>query len=468
MTDIWSWGAGQTALAIAGGQVSAREVAQATLARIDAVNPALNALVSVQAEAALAQADAVDAARARGEALPPLAGVPATTKVNVDFKGLPTTNGIEACADLIATADSPPVAGLRAAGAVFVGRSNTPCFSLRWFTDNALHGRTLNPWNPEVSPGGSSGGAAVALATGMGAIGHGNDYGGSIRHPAAMCGVVGLRPTSGRVPAYNPSAASERPLSAQMFSVQGPLARSVGDCALALDAMARPDPRDPLAAPVSPVLGANRKPARVGVYRASGLCPVSPEVTAAIDHAAKLLADAGLEVEDVTLPHFEEANTLWREMVYSDLRRAMMPALTGMGDAAVQRNIELILENTPELSGEEVLNLYTRRMAIARDWAAMFARHEVVLTANSWVHALPIDADLVSAEASDLLLAQQSPLLATAMLGLPGLSVPMGLAGGLPASVQLLARWFDEAALVTVGQMIEAAAPAVTPITPAL
>ncbi len=167
-----------------------------------------------------------------------LHGVPVTIKVNVDTAGHATTDGIVAAKDNIAETDSPLVAHMRAAGAVIVGRSNTPAFSLRWFTDNDLHGRTLNPFDAKVTPGGSSGGAAAAVATGMGAIAHGNDYGGSVRYPAWACGVVGLRATVGRVPGYKASAPS-RIISNQMMSVQGPLTRSVADARLALQVMAQ-------------------------------------------------------------------------------------------------------------------------------------------------------------------------------------------------------------------------------------
>jgi amidase len=171
MTDtLWSWPAHRLAAAIRHGQVSAREVVAASLARVDAVNPQLNAIVDVMAEQALAAADAADAARARGDALGPLHGVPVTVKVNVDCAGRATTNGVVAFKDNTAAEDSPVVANLRRAGAVLIGRTNTPAFSVRWFTENDLHGRTLNPWSAAHTPGGSSGGASSAVAAGMGAI----------------------------------------------------------------------------------------------------------------------------------------------------------------------------------------------------------------------------------------------------------------------------------------------------------
>ena len=155
---FWRWDAADIARAVRHGRVSAREVAEDALARLAAANPAINAVVLTLEREALAAAEAVDAGRARGEALPPLAGVPVTTKINADQRGLPTSNGVVTFRDMVAVEDSPVVANLRRAGAVIIGRTNTPAFSWRWFTDNALHGRTLNPWDAGVTPGGSSGG----------------------------------------------------------------------------------------------------------------------------------------------------------------------------------------------------------------------------------------------------------------------------------------------------------------------
>ena len=208
---------------------------------------------------------AADDARRRGDVLGPLHGVPVTVKVNVDTKGRATTNGVVAFKDNVATEDSPVVANLRKAGALIIGRTNTPAFSVRWFTENDLHGRTLNPWSREHTPGGSSGGASSAVAAGMGAIAHGNDLAGSVRYPAYCTGVVGLRPSFGRVPAFLPSAKEERPLSMAMMSVQGPLARNVADLRLALQAMSAGDARDPWWVP-APLSGpALPRPLRVAM-----------------------------------------------------------------------------------------------------------------------------------------------------------------------------------------------------------
>ena len=226
--DLWRLGASELAGLVRRRKVSARDAAISVLARIAEVNPRINALPEVLAEQALDSAVACDRALAAGFAPGPLHGVTVTIKVNVDSAGHATTDGIVAAKDNIARSDSPVVAHLRAAGAVIVGRNSTPAFSQRWFTENDLHGRTLNPFDANVTPGGSSGGAAAAVATGMRPIAHGNDYGGSIRYPAWACGVVGLRTTVGRVPSYKASTPNLVPTN-QMMSVQGPLTRNVAD-----------------------------------------------------------------------------------------------------------------------------------------------------------------------------------------------------------------------------------------------
>src|SRR4029079_7084193 len=187
--DLWRWGAVELARAIRAREISSREAVGSCLARIEAVNPRINAIVDLMADEALRAADKADAAPDKTGGLH---GVPVTLKINVDVAGRPTTNGVMAFNDKIPTEESPCVIQWRNAGAIFVGRTNVPAFSTRYFTDNALHGRTLNPWDPKRTPGGSSGGAAAAVATGMGAIAHGNDRAGSVRYPSYACGVYRL------------------------------------------------------------------------------------------------------------------------------------------------------------------------------------------------------------------------------------------------------------------------------------
>jgi amidase len=206
--DLWQLDATELARLIRLGQVSSREAMQSCLSRLHAVNPAINAVVRVLEEEALTAAAAADEVQAQGEVLGPLHGVPVTTKVNTDQAGCPTDNGVVAFRDNIATRNAPVIANLKRAGAIVIGRTNTPAFSMRVFADNALHGRTLNPLDSTLSAGGSSGGAGAAVATGIGPIAHGNDIGGSVRIPAMYNGVVGLRVSLGRIPAYNRASKS--------------------------------------------------------------------------------------------------------------------------------------------------------------------------------------------------------------------------------------------------------------------
>jgi amidase len=240
----------------------------------------------------------------------PLAGVPVTVKVNIDQRGQATTNGLRIQSDLIAQEDSPPVANLRRAGAVIVGRTNTPAFSLRWFTRNALHGATKNPAFPGLTPGGSSGGAASAAAAGLGPIAHGTDIAGSIRYPAHACGIHGLRPGLGRVPAFN-ATAGDRLIGGQLMAVSGPLARSAPDLRLGLAALSQPDPRDPWWTPATPA----PYPKRAALSLTPDGLKTDPAIQDALTEAARTLEAQGWEIGTPALPPFREAMelqlTLW-------------------------------------------------------------------------------------------------------------------------------------------------------------
>src|SRR5438477_3348222 len=290
MQELWRLSAADLAALIKQKKVSAKEAATAALARLDAVNPKINAVIDHRVEDVLNEAASVDAAIARGEDAGALAGVPVTVKVNIDQEGFATTNGLKLQRDVIAKSNSPVIDNLRKAGAVILGRTNCPAFSYRWFTTNLIHGDTRNPRDPGVTPGGSSGGAGAAVAAGIGHIAHGTDIAGSIRYPAYACGVHGLRPTVGRVAAFN-AALAERPIGPQISAVSGPLARTIGDLRIALAAMSGKDFRDPWWVP-APLEGP-AMPRRVAMcLNPDGLDPV-PEVRAAVADAGKRLERAG-------------------------------------------------------------------------------------------------------------------------------------------------------------------------------
>ncbi len=451
---LWRLGAVELAAAIRTREVSAVEAVHSVLARIADVNPRLNALPEVLADSALAAAAAADAALARGDCAGPLHGVPVTIKVNVDVQGHATTDGVVALKDNLAATDSPLVANLRQAGAIVVARNNTPAFSLRWFTDNDLHGRTLNPFDAGVTPGGSSGGAAAAVASGMGPIAHGNDYGGSIRYPAWACGVVGLRTTVGRIPSYKASAPN-RSISNQQMSVQGPLTRSVADARLALQVMARGSPLDPQWVPAPLEYPPTGRPLRVAVFRRHAAFDADPGVVAAVEQAATWLARAGCAVEEVVPPHFEEGAALWRQLVMEDMRNGAVGVIESMGDAGVVSALHGYMEGLAPASSGDILSALTRRFGICRDWAVFLDHYDVLLMPNSWQRQFPVDADKGPASQVQRLLAAQSPMLGTAMMGLPGLSVPTGVVDGLPTGVQLVSGRFREDLALQAGALIE-------------
>src|SRR4051795_6707926 len=305
MQDLWRLSAADLASLIGAKKVSAMEAATAALARLDAVNPQIKAVVDHRPEDVLAQAAAIDAALARGEDAGPLAGVPVTVKVNIDQQGFATTNGLKLQRDAIAKTNSPVIDNLRKSGAVILGRTNCPAFSYRWFTTNLVHGDTKNPRDPAITPGGSSGGAASAVAAGIGHIAHGTDIAGSIRYPAYACGVHGLRPTVGRIPAFNASL-PERTIAAQSSAVSGPLARTIGDLRIALKGMSGRDVRDTWWVP-APLEGPAVPKRAALCLEPDGLETVA-EVKAALADAGKRLQRAGWVVEEIeNTPPMREA-----------------------------------------------------------------------------------------------------------------------------------------------------------------
>ena len=464
--QLWRWDAADLAQAIRTRAISARDAVSAALDRLAAVNPRINAIVETLGDEALAAATDADEQVRRGEPLGPLHGVPVTVKVNTDQRGHATTNGIVAFRDVIAPDDAPVAANLKKAGAIIIGRTNTPAFSWRWFTDNDLHGATLNPWNSAITPGGSSGGAAAALAAGIGAVAHGNDIGGSIRYPAYACGLAGIRPSFGRVPSFNPSAPEERPLSAQVMSVQGPLARRVRDLRLGLAAMAQFDPRDPWWVP-APLQGLPvARPIRVAVSADPGGLGVAPAVAAAIRQAAGWLAEAGYVVEEKEPPDFMAAVDAWRTILGTETRIGMLPMIEKYGDKAVRHMARYFDKLTPSLDLPSFAKALASRSTLLRAWMLFFEEYPLVLVPVSCEPPFPAGHDQGDDDTLDRLVTAQRAQFPAACLGLPGISVPTGIAAGLPMGVQLIAGRFREDLLLDAAEIIEARAPMPTPLDP--
>ncbi|WP_322750946.1 MULTISPECIES: amidase, partial [unclassified Frankia] len=436
------------------------------LDRIAEVNPAVNAITAVLAESALTEADRVDAAIKGGEPTGPLAGVPFSVKENLDVAGVPTTEGVVAFRDRIASADAPAVGQLRRAGAILLARTNMPDFGMRWHTDNALFGATRNPWDATVSPGGSSGGEAVALATGMSPLGLGNDYGGSLRLPSGAAGTVSLRPTAGRIAMATSTNPYPPTPTLQLFAVDGPMARRVDDVRLAYEQLCGPDPRDPKWVPVPALLSVPQK-LRVAVTTDPGESGVDAEVAAAVRRAADALADAGAIVEEVQPPHVLEAAQLWRTLTTAEMQGLLDNLIRPIGSADAVTYLAQSLEHVPVLDLAGYVGGLGRRHAIAADWSLFFADHDLVLGPIGTQPMHHVGFDLGGADNADALWLAHRLVLTINLLGLPTLAVPVGQDGnGLPQGVQLVGDRYHESACLRAGRLIEQALGTITPINP--
>jgi amidase len=451
MEDLWRLSAADLASLITSKKVSAKEAATAALARLDAVNPKINAVIDHRPAEVLAQAESIDAAIARGEVAGPLAGVPVTVKVNIDQEGFATTNGLKLQRDAIAKSNSPVVDNLRKAGAVILGRTNCPAFSYRWFTTNLIHGDTKNPRDPGITPGGSSGGAGAAVAAGIGHIAHGTDIAGSIRYPAYACGVHGLRPTIGRIPAFN-AALPERPIGPQISAVSGPLARTIGDLRIALAAMSAKDFRDPWWVP-APLEGPAMPKRAALCLNPDGLDPIA-EVKAAVADAGKRLERAGWTVEEIaTTPPLREPADLQTKLWLGDGYEAQLEAAEREGDPGA---LACLRGNKAKVFPFDLSKTLTRRATLTRQWLEFFGRYAVLLMPVSGELPFPDQLDCKDDASFARVWRAQLPQIAIPFMGLPGLTVSTGLAGRIPVGVQLVSGRYREDLCLAAGEAIEA------------
>lgn len=453
---LWQWSASEIVAATHSGALTCAEVTASAVARMRAVNGELNAVTLDLGDAAIEAAAALDARRKSGEPPGALFGVPVTIKDNVDVRGQRTPNGVTGLKDLIAPAHSPVVKNLLDAGAVIVGRTNTPEFSMRATTNNALYGLTRNPWDARFSCGGSSGGAGAAVAAGMCAIAHGNDIGGSIRFPALHCGVAGLKPTPGRIPAYLPSAVAERPFVSSMMSVQGPIARCVADLRLALAPMAVRDPRDPWWAP-APLDGpavANC----VGVVESIAGLPYAPGVAHGMRAAAAALARAGYAVQAVEVPDIARAGELSLRLLTTDMQGQMLPAARRMGSDEIKWYFEAwFAAVTPYATVAEYVDAQAERNTLLRKWLLLLETHPVILMPQRTEPLLEVDEDLRDAKHLADLLRSFAPSATLNLMGLPSVMLPTGLYDGLPTGVQLVSARYREDVCLAAAAAVELA-----------
>lgn len=453
--ELWARSAIDLAAGIRAKDFSATEVLEATFSRIDALNPDINAIVDECRDEARVTAKEADAAVSRGDELDVLHGVPATSKINVDQVGHATSNGLPAFRDVIADQDAPVVRNLRAAGAVIIGRTNTPEMSLRAMSGNPLHGRTKNPWSEEASPGGSSGGAAAAAAAGFGPVHHGTDIGGSLRLPSFACGVSTVKPTQGRVPAWNPSATVERGMLSQLMSMQGAICRHVADVRLALGVMARADARDPwwVPAPFSH-WPAEDKPIVALCKDAHGY-PIDAEIVACLDRAASILETAGYRVEEPETPSIAEPAQAWMDVLLYEIRETLDPVVREHGSKELQKILDWCYKLGDLVDADGYINGIADRTRMTRTWNQFLDQYPLVLTPFMMRPWYPWNYDTQGFEQNRELWNSLIYSNSVNYLGLPAGFTPVGYADGLPAGVQIIGRRFREDQILDAMQVLQ-------------
>lgn len=459
--ELWRESALSLAQLIRSGDVTSREVAESHLDRIEAVNADVNAVVEVRPDEVLAEADRADATLRSGEAVGTLHGVPFTTKTNIDVAGYATTQGSFALADLMAKVDAPLVEKMRGAGAVMLARTNMPDLGLRLNTESSLYGATQNPWRHGYTAGGSSGGEAASLASGMSPIGFGNDIGGSLRNPAFCCGVASIKPSRGRVAAQDSSAIYERGLTQQVMLVDGVLARHVGDVRRGLEIVMGAHRADPQSVDV-PLHGPPVSK-RVALVPEPAGGDTDPDIAEGVRRAGRALEEAGYDVEEVDPPRVLDTYLAWRELMTTSLTDVPVPLDTVMGPDAI-RFLELSTEDFAAAASDALL--HRTRFGIARAWREFFTTYPLIVGPTWALPQFPLGFDIRDKESALRVLETVRFVLPANLLGLPAACVPVGMANDLPTGVQVIGDIFREDLCLNAAEAIEQSVGVFTPIDP--
>lgn len=467
MSELWRLSASEMARQVASGNVTSQALVESHLARIEDVNPRLNAVVRVLRDEALEAASGADRQRQEGLPLGPLHGVPFTIKENIDVAGLPTTWGVAGLAEATAPSDAPVVERLRAAGAIPIGRTNLPDLALRPSTDSSLYGLTRNPWDYDRTAGGSSGGEAAALASGMSPIGLGTDLGGSLRNPANACGIVSVRPSAGRVPNAQHIPNPDQLIVMQLMNVQGPLARSVADVRLVLEALIGAHPMDPWSIDAPLVGKPIQSPIRVAVLTSPPDSPLERAVADAVRGAADALSNAGYDVVEACPPRYEDAIATWAQLVVGDFRSEAEKLFPLIGRDA-QRFFNGFTDAVPAFANAfEMSGVLQRRHGIARDWSLFQDEYPIIL-GPTWTCVTPSHGYDIAGVNAAAAMSVIRPVLPANLLGLPSVCVPSRLdpTTGLPIGVLVGGQRFREDMCLDAAAIIEASAEISTPIDP--
>lgn len=428
------------------------------LGRIEAVNGRLNAITVVLADSAMVAAAEAD----RREPTGPLHGVPFTIKENIDCLDSATTRGVPALADSMPSLDAPVVARMKAAGAIPLGRTNLPELGMRITTDNPLHGRTLNPWNADRTPGGSSGGEASALASGMSPLGLGNDIGGSVRNPAFCCGVASLKPSAGRIPHASSIPPEDSRLAAQLLLTEGPMARHVKDLRLAYETLSGRDSRDPQSTD-APLYGPDVKKRAAIVTDIPGV--ELPESTRdALLQAAIALKEMGWETVEIQPPELAHVHEVWMHHLSADFKPLLGDMSAVMTDAPLEFLRLLCERNDPAAVG--LANIHAERNRLSRLWSEFFTANPIMVGPTWTGPQFEHDADINGVVGLELAIDLLRFISPANVLGLPSAAIPIGVTDGLPTGVQVYAdRWRDDLAL-SGAEAIEAVVGQICPIDP--
>ena len=441
-------------------EASSKEVVEAHFNRIKEVNPDINAITLTLEESALKLADEADSA-GEEERKRPFHGVPFTIKENIDFMGTPTTNGIPLLAESMPPRNAPIVDRMLGAGAIPIGRTNLPEMGMRLDTDNPLRGRTFNPWNKALTPGGSSGGEAASIATGMSPFGLGNDIGGSLRNPAYCCGIASLNPSIGRIPFVNSIEGFIDMGISGAFLSDGPMARSVEDLRTGLSIMAGRHIDDPQSVntPLSGPIPEKPKAALVKEIANFNL----PDATKReIDKAGAILSNSGWSIEEVEAPEVERVYEIWGTVLNSGMLDAMPEEVFKPETAAyLHRFAEPFLSN--DLNLDQAL---IERRRLRRLWSAFLTDYQVCI-GPTWANLpWPIDTDLDPEKGIDTLRQSFSFIAPGNCLGLPSVALPMGVDNGIPTGVQIYSELYREDLCLLAAELIQKEAPCPTPIDP--
>jgi amidase len=451
MNDAIYWSAARLARSLRAGELCSREIVDACLARIEEVNPDINAVVQIVAERARAEADELDQLAASGQFRGPLHGVPITIKDSLDTEGIVSTGGTLGRKEFVPRRDAPVVARLRAAGAVLLGKTNTPELTLSGETNNLIYGRSCNPYHTRHSPGGSSGGSAAIIACGGSALELGSDTGGSIREPAHLCGIAGIKPTSGRTPRSGHIV----PWGGVLDSLTqiGPMARYVEDLALALPLICGPDGRDPAVVPVAmgDPSAIDLPQLRVAWYADNGIVSPHAEIQRVVSETAQALRGQVAMIENQLMPDMRELVDLSTELRESTNAGVILRLLKRYGTTQAGPDLDGYLTQKSLAASDRVDPALIEAIDEARSRAlAIFRDYDAILCPPS--HALARPHKASQGDSFD----DWSYMTIHNLLGWPGASVRAGTsAGGLPVGVQIVAAPWREDIVLALAQKVE-------------